>query len=122
MKELGHALERLAAQLRAHRIVRNDGDASKAIKIWLACAEVMTIRMPEALTKEAPKKARDIDQTHFRQFGFGTPGILNSYETAGGLYHYTGTWTSGSAAEAVGAGPSGVTRAGGRTPAAAKAW
>jgi CheY-like chemotaxis protein len=60
--------------------------------------------------------------THFRQFGFGTPGILNSYETAGGLYHYTGTWTSGSAAEAVGAGPSGVTRAGGRTPAAAKAW
>jgi hypothetical protein len=62
MKELGNALERLAAQLRAHRIVRNDGDASKAIKIWLACAEVMAIRMREALANETPTKRRDVDQ------------------------------------------------------------
>ena len=60
--------------------------------------------------------------THFLQFGFGTPGIPDSYGTAGGLYHYAGTLTSGSPGTAVGAGPSGVTRAGGRTPAAAKAW
>jgi hypothetical protein len=62
------------------------------------------------------------DQTHFRQFAFGTSGIPDSYETAGGLYHYAGTSTSGSLGEGGGAGPSGVTRAGGRTPAAAKAW
>ena len=52
--------------------------------------------------------------THFRQFGFGTTRIPDSYGTGGGLYHYAGTSTSGSAAEggeAVGAGPSGVTRA-----------
>jgi hypothetical protein len=61
-------------------------------------------------------------QTHFRQFGFETPRIPNSYGTAGGLYHYAGTSTSGSVGEGGGAGPSGVTRAGGRTPAAAKAW
>ena len=60
--------------------------------------------------------------THFRQFAFGTPGIPDSYGTAGGLYHYAGTSTSGSVGEGGGAGPSGVTRAGGRTPAAAKAW
>ena len=65
MKELGGAFERLAAQLRAKSIVQNDGDASKAVEIWLACAAVMTGRMREVLTQPAPK-ARDLDQ-RFRE-------------------------------------------------------
>jgi hypothetical protein len=62
MQELRGAFERLAAQLRAKSIVQNDGDASKAVGIWLACAEVMTVRMREVLTQPTPPKAAALDQ------------------------------------------------------------
>jgi hypothetical protein len=63
------------------------------------------------------------DLTHFRQLPDATLGIPDTYGTVGGLYHYAGSSTSADTDDdGAGAGPSGVTSAGGRTPAAAKAW
>ena len=110
---LALARPRLARGGSIARVARDLGLPMQSLGRWL--------RLPTATATAL----RRVALTHFRQFADGTVGIADTYGTADGLYHYAGTSTAAESeggGEAVGVGSSGVTSAGGRTPAAAKAW